>query len=529
MTTKETEKYKVLIPTAGTGSRLGNLTKYLNKSLIAVENKPVLSRIIEMFSPDTEFVIALGYKGDIVKQFLSLAYPEKKFQFVEIDKYEGEGSGLGLTILKCEKYLQESFIFCSCDTLVTDKIPYPDKNIAGYGYRENTQQYRTLLLNGDKVEKILEKNEPKLNSQPYIGLCCINDWQTFWKIMKNGGDTAIKIGESLPLKIFAQNNNLYAKKFNWFDVGNNDELTKTSEYFKEKNSPNILQKPDEAIWFIDDKVIKFSDNKKFISDRVKRTQYLKGYIPEITDYTENMYIYKKAEGTVLSAINDINILKRLLEFSKTFWTVEIQDSQTQEEFNNECLKFYKDKTKQRILLFYDTFSETDNETVINGKNYPKLSELIGQIDEQLYFGLPGRFHGDFHIENILYNEKTDTFCFLDWRQNFGKFLNIGDIYYDLAKFLHGLIICHELIVKNRFNIEVNGNIINYSFERKEILKEFENFYYVWLAENGYDVRKVKMLCALIYLNIAALHHDPYCRLLYYLGKSMLAECLQSNS
>ena len=102
----ETKKYKVLIPTAGIGSRLDNLTKYLNKSLVSVQNKPIIARIIDMFPKETEFVIALGYKGDLVKQFLSLAYPEKKFYFSTVEKYDGEGSGLGLTILSCEKYLQ---------------------------------------------------------------------------------------------------------------------------------------------------------------------------------------------------------------------------------------------------------------------------------------------------------------------------------------------------------------------------------------------------------------------------------------
>ena len=92
--------YKVLIPTAGTGSRLGGMTKYINKSLIGVGNKPALSRIIESFPEETEFVIATGYKGELVKEYLSLAYPGRKIQFVDILLYEGEGSGIGLTILR---------------------------------------------------------------------------------------------------------------------------------------------------------------------------------------------------------------------------------------------------------------------------------------------------------------------------------------------------------------------------------------------------------------------------------------------
>ena len=74
-------KYKVLIPTAGLGTRLEKHTKYLNKSLVSINLKPTLCYQIEKFPEDTEFIIALGYKGNLVKQFLKIAYPNKTFVF----------------------------------------------------------------------------------------------------------------------------------------------------------------------------------------------------------------------------------------------------------------------------------------------------------------------------------------------------------------------------------------------------------------------------------------------------------------
>ena len=55
--------YKVIIPTAGIGSRLEQLTKHLNKSLVSLANKPILSHLIDQFPKTCNFVIALGYKG----------------------------------------------------------------------------------------------------------------------------------------------------------------------------------------------------------------------------------------------------------------------------------------------------------------------------------------------------------------------------------------------------------------------------------------------------------------------------------
>ena len=108
--------YRVIIPTAGIGSRLEKLTKYLNKSLVNLANRPILSHLIDQFPKTCDFVIALGYKGDLVKDFLELSYPDRTFHFININPYEGKGSGLGYTLLCCEKYLQEPFVFTSSNT-----------------------------------------------------------------------------------------------------------------------------------------------------------------------------------------------------------------------------------------------------------------------------------------------------------------------------------------------------------------------------------------------------------------------------
>jgi NDP-sugar pyrophosphorylase family protein len=57
------KKYKLLITTSGVGSRLGDITKYTNKSLIKVGSKPVISHIVDLYPEDIEIVVTLGYFG----------------------------------------------------------------------------------------------------------------------------------------------------------------------------------------------------------------------------------------------------------------------------------------------------------------------------------------------------------------------------------------------------------------------------------------------------------------------------------
>jgi NDP-sugar pyrophosphorylase family protein len=140
-------EYKVLITTSGLGSRLGELTDYTNKSLIRVTDKPAISHIIESYPEDTKFVITLGHFGSHIKQFLQLAYPNRNFTFVEIDKYKGEGSSLGYSILKCKQELQCPFIFHASDTIIEKYNPEaPGHNYVICAHKKDSSQYRTVNL-----------------------------------------------------------------------------------------------------------------------------------------------------------------------------------------------------------------------------------------------------------------------------------------------------------------------------------------------------------------------------------------------
>ena len=130
---------KVFIPCAGIGSRLKNLTNSKNKALISINNKPIISHIIENFSKSTTFVIALGHKGSLLMDYLNSAHSDRKFIFVKIKKYVGPKSGLGYTMNSCSKFLKEPFIFCSCDTLFKKKINVISRDWIGYDHLTDSE------------------------------------------------------------------------------------------------------------------------------------------------------------------------------------------------------------------------------------------------------------------------------------------------------------------------------------------------------------------------------------------------------
>ena len=517
-------KYKVLIASAGLGNRLEGMTKNINKALVSVAHKPAISYIIEKFPENIEIVIPVGYKAKSITDYIEIAYPKRKITFVEVDLYEGKGSGLGYSILKCEHHLQSPFIFSSNDTIVIENIIPPDHNWMGQTDLKDNSQYRSVVSEKNRVSEIRAKNY-KGNSKAYIGLSGIYNFEKFWDTMKNGlNQGAIEIGESFGLRSLI-NEGITTYNFTWFDTGNIDNLNQTRDYFSKSNDYNILEKEEEAIWFQNEMVIKFSIDKNFIANRVERAKNLKGFIPEVIASNDNMYAYKKVEGEVFSKHPSIHNFKFFLNWMNNFWIEKNITPGKTESFNETCLNFYKNKTYDRVKLFFMELERFDIEENINGIQTPKIFNLLDKINwEKISNGLPVRFHGDLHFENILINkDNNSSFTLLDWRQDFGGEMEYGDIYYDFAKLNHGFIISHEIIEQNLFSINTNLDQISYDFHRKQNLIECENYFKKWIIENGYDYERVELLTALIFLNIAALHHYPYNKLLFYLGKSMLNE------
>jgi dTDP-glucose pyrophosphorylase len=515
--------YRVCIPTAGTGSRLGDLTKFINKSLVGIANRPTLSHLIERFPVDAEFVIALGHKGQLVREFVELAYPERQFFFAEVAPFEGPGSGLGLSLLACKHYLQQPFVFMSCDTLVKEAIPAPAYNWMAFSEAADLLPYRTLAVQGKQVASICGKGVGRDDThKAYIGLAGIHDYQSFWEAMQDGGAEAIETGETYGMRALLSSN-IQAHAFTWHDTGNPPALARARAIYQEADSPNILEKANEAIWFVGNQVIKFSDDQQFIANRVKRVQELQGFVPNVTGASAHMYRYPKVQGKVMSEVATLPLFEQLLEHCQRFWSKKTLMPVEAKNFKTACMKFYRDKTLERVALFYKNFDRKDSNESINGVPMQKLDKLLNSIDwEWLSDGLAGRLHGDFHFENILWSSETKKFTFLDWRQDFGGDLSTGDIYYDFAKLLHGLIICHELIAKDLYQVKWTADEINFDFLRKQVLVECEHHFGAWLVAHGYDKKKVWVLTSLIYLNIAALHHHPYSFLLYGLGKEMLS-------
>jgi choline kinase len=522
----------VVIPAAGLGSRLSAFTKNYSKAMCTLGEKPVISHIIDKFADDDEIIVLLGYKGDLLRQVVEACHPNKNITFVEVDNFDGPGSGLGYSLHCAYDLLQKPFIFWSCDTV----LPSFDVNDISYGNNwvvcadttdELFNEYRHFRLNkSHRVIDVLPKDAPKKKDViSYTGVSFIKDYKQFWEAWDTNRDAFINDGESFGLRNLES---IHAYTYSeWIDMGNKGQFEHYKKVYNESMDATILEKPDEAIWFINGTVVKFHINTKFIADRVTRfktmlcdKQKKHGIVlPQLLRYSDNTYTYKMAPGTIASRVITTNMLSDILERYLDVETVELTDEQKMDIFKD----FYLDKTLQRLNKYCTDNSDLDNLNCINGVACLPASYIVNKINwnELAKNGVfTENYHGDFHLENILVN--NNTYIMLDFRQNFGKSM-IGDVYYDIAKMWHSFIVNHEMVKKDLFNVEnVDTNNVNIDIHRPFVDTECEQALIEWLDNSLiYDRKQAELMTAIIFLNIAACHVYPYSKFLFNLGKLMI--------
>jgi glucose-1-phosphate cytidylyltransferase len=108
---------KVVILAGGKGTRISEYTKSLPKPMIEVCGKPIIHRIIDHYIKygHREFIIALGYKGNLIKEYFAKNKFSKKIKIKLIDT--GLATMTGGRLKRLEKYLDGTFLMTYGDGL----------------------------------------------------------------------------------------------------------------------------------------------------------------------------------------------------------------------------------------------------------------------------------------------------------------------------------------------------------------------------------------------------------------------------
>ncbi len=170
---------KIVIPTAGFGTRLRPHTWSRPKPLLAVADKPVLGHVLDMFSslPSIdEIVFIIGHLGDQIEQYVAATHPKLNARFVEQTELLGQSHAIWLA----REGLEGPMLMVFVDTLIeTDLSILPGEEAEAVAWvREVPDPRRFGVARVDKngwVSRLIEKPEDMSENLAVVGFYYFQD------------------------------------------------------------------------------------------------------------------------------------------------------------------------------------------------------------------------------------------------------------------------------------------------------------------------------------------------------------------
>lgn len=494
----------VIISTVGTGSRLGNLTKNLNKALVPYKGKPVLSHILDKFPKDIETLILVGYRKDQIIDYCKLVHSDRNIKFIDVDDWTSEKSGTAYSLRHAKSHVGNPFWYVACDTyfeedIFTEKLTentYFVKQVS-----ENmTSQYCMFELGDDTIKNIQVKKQTPSNWVAFVGLMYIHDHATFFndldKIQSIEAVETIKPGEKVK--------NLDT----WLDFGNLEcylsSLAKSQKFDYSKN--------DEITYIDNDKVIKWWVDSSVPIKKTNKTTLNIDIFPNNVKQVNNWICYDFVDGQTLYQVNDHNIMPKFLDWLENDVWKPIDDP----KISLRCKEFYETKSLDRIDKFLKKYPILPSITAINGIPVKSYIHYLTNIDWDLILNDCRSYfiHGDLQFDNVVLS-KDNQFKLIDWRQEFAGIVQGGDIYYDYAKLLGGCFINYSQIKEHNFKVEVTGTEVTLHIPHIDNLDKYVEYIKASAQRLNLNFDKIATLVPLIYWNMSPLHGEPFDVLLWY--------------
>ena len=232
---------KVVILAGGFGTRLSEYTDTIPKPMVPIGKIPIIHHIMNLYSSygHNEFYIALGYKGEVIKDYFNQKIKNWKINLIDT----GSSTLTGGRVKRLKNYLGDETFFLTygdglSDININSLLEFHKshgKTITISAVRPPAR-FGSLILDGSKVIKFKEKVHLE------------NNWINggFFVVEPNflnyiEGDNTVL--EQEPLEKIVVENNIRAYKHNgfWQCMDHKTDKDLLEKIFNEKKAPWVRQ------------------------------------------------------------------------------------------------------------------------------------------------------------------------------------------------------------------------------------------------------------------------------------------------
>jgi len=496
-------EYDVIITCSGFGSRLKPITNYLNKALIKLGDKAIISHILESYPTNCRFIITVGYLGDQVMDYIDINHSDLNIEYVSVSPYEGEGSSSLYSLSRTFKLLDKPFVYNACDTYIAGNKKF-ETNTAIVAKTYIGNQYRKYTTN-------IENDPANVGEICYTGLCYIEDYEKFKEITYELLKSTKYDNNLSDAHVIKKMNMSFYETDNWIDIGNFIALEQAKKNFKNKIC--VLEKKDQDTYLVGNKILKFFKDKYKVDKLYERAHELSNCVPKCCKKGNFIY-YNWIKGEALSKVLNLKLLREFLDWCENnLW---IPTNNIDENFFKD---FYINKATSRVLQYIENHNVFHNKNTyfrINFREVENILDLLSKIPDSYKNSCRySRSHGDLVFENVI---KTKTgFKLIDWREGFEPCRG-SDMLYDIAKMKHNLYFDHDIIKNDGFFVKnmPHGTCLfdpGTPPENIELIKQLDN----WCIDKKIDIKAIDLIVSLIQLSSSALHLGDEAPLLFYMG------------
>ncbi|MFP3853300.1 MAG: sugar phosphate nucleotidyltransferase [Anaerolineales bacterium] len=239
---------KIVIPTAGFGTRLRPHTWSKPKPLVSVAGKPVLGHVLDMFRtvPDVdEVVFIIGYLGEQIEEYVSEAYPDLPTRYVVQEQMLGQSHAIWLA----REGLEGPMLMAFVDTLIDVDLSFlADTEVDAIAWVKEVEDPRRFgvadLNEQGRVERLVEKPEDLSNNLAVVGFYYFKEAKELLSAIEKQIDSGDKLKGEFYLADainYMLNEGLEMRVETvdvWEDCGKPEPLLKTNRYLLDHGRDN---------------------------------------------------------------------------------------------------------------------------------------------------------------------------------------------------------------------------------------------------------------------------------------------------